>query len=49
MLLIFRIYRWKDLVMISFVAGIFQSIFYADFIYYFIKSNQNERIINLPI
>jgi len=31
------------------MAGILQTIFYADFIYYFIISNQNERIINLPI
>lgn len=36
-----RIYKWNELVMISFVAGIFQTVFYADFIYYFIKSNQN--------
>lgn len=45
----FRIYRWHNLVTISFVAGIVQTILYSDFIYYFVKSNQNERIINLPI
>ena len=44
-----RIYKWNQLIMISFVAGIIQTILYADFIYYFIKSNQNEHIINLPI
>ena len=49
LMVIDRIYKWKDLVMISFTAGIFQTIFYGDFIYYFIQSNQNERIINLPI
>jgi ER lumen protein retaining receptor len=43
------VYKWQELVMISFVAGIFQTVFYADFIYYFVISNQNERIINLPI
>ena len=44
-----RIYKWQSLVRISFAAGILQTIFYGDFIYHFIKSNQNERIINLPI
>lgn len=37
------------LVLPSFAAGIVQTALYADFIYYFIKSNQNERIIKLPI
>jgi hypothetical protein len=44
-----RVYHWEDLVMIKFVAGIIQTVFYGDFIYYFVRSNQNERIINLPI
>lgn len=42
-------YKWDDLVPVSFAAGIIQTLFYGDFIYYFIRSNQNERIINLPI
>ena len=35
--------------MVSFVAGTLQTVLYGDFIYYFVKSNQNERIISLPI
>ena len=45
----YRIYNWNDLVWASFLAGVVQTVLYGDFIYYFIKSNQNDRIINLPI
>ena len=45
----FRIYNWQTLQYTSFIAGVVQTFFYADFIYYFMKSNQNQRIINLPI
>ena len=41
--------NWEKLVITSFIAGIVQTLLYADFIYYFVKSNQNERIIKLPI
>jgi ER lumen protein retaining receptor len=44
-----RIYNWQTLNYTSFIAGVAQTFFYADFIYYFMKSNQNQRIINLPI
>ena len=44
-----RINNWESLVLASFMAGIVQTLLYADFIYYFVKSNQNERIIKLPI
>ena len=44
-----RIYNWQTLNYTSFIAGVVQTFFYADFIYYFMKSNQNQRIINLPI
>lgn len=43
------VYNWNDIVLASFLAGVVQTFLYADFIYYFIKSNQNDRIINLPI
>lgn len=46
---LFRINNWNMIVLPSFTAGIVQTALYADFIYYFIKSNQNERIIRLPI
>lgn len=45
----FRIYNFQALKLTSFIAGIVQTFLYGDFIYYFIKSNQNERIIKLPI
>lgn len=35
--------------MTSFLAGTIQSILYADFIYYFFKSNHNEKIIEFPV
>lgn len=41
MAVIVRIYKWQELVPISFVAGILQTLFYGDFIYYFVRSNQN--------
>jgi ER lumen protein retaining receptor len=43
------VYNWDGIVISSFLAGVVQTFLYADFIYYFIKSNQNDRIINLPI
>ncbi len=49
LVMLLRIYNWQTLQYTSFIAGIVQTFFYADFIYYFMKSNQNERIINLPI
>jgi len=33
----------------SFIAGIIQTLLYADFIYYFVKANQQERILNFPV
>lgn len=36
-----RINNWDGIVLASFLAGIVQTILYADFIYYFVKSNQN--------
>ena len=35
--------------MVSFVAGVIQSVLYADFFWYFIKSNRNERIVKIPV
>lgn len=35
--------------MTSFLAGIIQSVLYADFIYYFMKSNHNDKIIEFPV
>jgi hypothetical protein len=33
----------------SFIAGIIQTLIYADFIYYFVKANQQDRILNFPV
>lgn len=46
---IFRIYMWESVILTSFVAGIIQTLLYADFIFYFVKANQQERIMNFPV
>ena len=44
-----RVFKWHLVMMTSFLAGLLQSVFYADFIYYFVKSNQNDRLIQFPV
>lgn len=45
----FSIFNWQEVVMTSFVAGIFQSLLYADFIYYFLVSTQTQHCIKFPV
>lgn len=44
-----RIFQWEHVVWTSFIAGIIQTLLYADFIYYFVKANQQDRILNFPV
>ena len=45
----FRFFNWENVIMTSFVAGLLQSVLYADFIYYFVKSNQNDKNMSFPV
>lgn len=49
MIVLWRIYNWNHIIMVSFIAGVIQSIFYADFFWYFIKSNNKERVIKILV
>jgi hypothetical protein len=44
-----RIFQWQHVVWTSFIAGVIQTLLYADFIYYFVKANQQDRILNFPV
>lgn len=44
-----RIFRWEFVVWTSFIAGIVQTLLYADFMYYFFKANQNDKFVVFPV
>ena len=46
---IFRFFNWEKVILTSFIAGVLQSLLYADFIYYFVKSNQNDKFMSIPV
>lgn len=44
-----RIFRWEHVVWTSFIAGVIQTLLYADFMYYFVKANQNDKFMVFPV
>ncbi len=44
-----RILGWHHVIWTSFLAGVLQSLLYTDFIYYFFKSNHNDKIMAFPV
>ena len=45
----FRIFQWEYVVWTAFIAGVIQTLLYADFMYYFFKANQNDRFMVFPV
>ena len=45
----FRIFGWSYVIWTSFLAGVLQTLLYADFIYYFVKANKSQNVMSFNI